>query len=152
MAGRILLLLIGLPLLEIWLLIEVGSIIGAGWTILLIVATTIIGGQLVRQQGLGVMKRAREHQQRGEAPAVPMLEGLALLIAGFCLILPGLVTDSIGFLLLIPPFRSWAAKRLLLRAVTIQAGGVYTHHSSSSHRSQHRPGVIEGDYERRDDD
>lgn len=152
MAGRILLLIIALPLLEIWLLIEVGSVIGALWTIILIIATTIIGTQLVRRQGLGVMTRARKYQQRGEVPAVPMLEGMALLIAGFCLILPGLITDSIGFLLLIPPFRSWVAKRLLARAVTMKTAGVYTSHGPHTHGRHDHPTTIEGDYERRDDD
>lgn len=148
MAGRILLLLIGLPLLELWLLIELGSVIGATWTILLIIGTSIIGAQLVRLQGLGVMRRVREHQRRSEMPAVPMLEGLALLIAGFCLILPGLITDAIGFLLLIPPLRRWAARGLLARVVIVQPAGSPGRHDNAGREHT----VIEGDYKRSDDD
>src|SRR5699024_1923857 len=125
MAGRLLLLFIALPLLETWLLIQIGSAIGALWTIVLIIATAMIGSQLVRRQGLGVMRRVREHQMRGEAPAIPMLEGVALLIAGFCLIMPGFITDTFGFLLLIPQLRGWVVKRILARAITVQSGSVY---------------------------
>lgn len=150
MAGRLLLLFIVFPLLELWLLIKLGSVIGALWTIILIIATALIGSQLVRHQGLGVMRRMREQQARGEAPAQPMLEGLALLLAGLCLILPGLITDTIGFLLLIPPLRSWAARSLLARAVTVQSGGVYMH-GGSARKHKRDSSVIEGDYERRDD-
>src|SRR5699024_9226985 len=108
-----------------------------------------IGSQLVRHQGLDVYRRVQEQQRRGEVPAMAMLEGLALLIAGLFLILPGLITGAIGFLLLIPPLRQWAARRLLSRVVTMRAGTVYGTHST---RSRHDSSIIEGDYERRDDD
>lgn len=156
MAGRLLLLFILLPLIEIWLLIEVGTLIGPWWTILIIVGTAIVGSQLVRRQGMEVFRRVQEHQRRGEVPAIPMLEGLALLLAGLCLIMPGLITGAIGFLLLIPPLRAWAARRLLSRMVVMQANGsVYSSHGAHpGHRQkdQHGNTVIEGDYERRHDD
>src|SRR5699024_7830160 len=111
------------------------------------------GGQLVRLQGLGVMRRMREQQARCEPPALPMREGLALLIAGFCLILPGLITDMIGFLGVNPPLRSWAAGSLRARAVTVQSGGVYVRGGTTGNRHTRKrdSSVIEGDYERRDD-
>ncbi len=153
MAGRLLILFIALPLLETWLLIKVGSAIGALWTIVLIIATAVVGSQLVRRQGLGVMQRLREHQARGEAPAVPMLEGAALLLAGFFLIMPGFITDTLGFLMLVPPLRAWVARRLLARAVTVQAG-VYgaprPGQPPSSGGKSRDANVIEGDYERED--
>jgi|SRR5699024_2194996 len=153
MAGRLLLLFIIVPMIELWLLIKIGGIIGAGWTILLIIATALIGSQLVRYQGLGVIQRSREQQMRGEMPAIPMLEGMALLLAGFCLITPGLISDSIGFLLLIPQLRAWVARRILARAVTVHAAGPYGYsHTWSSHHKHSSTTVIEGDYKRRDED
>lgn len=149
MAARLLLLFIFLPLVELLVWIKVGSMIGLGWSIVIIVGTAIIGSQLVRRQGLDVYRRVQEQQRRGEVPAMAMLEGLALLLAGLFLILPGLITGAIGFLLLIPPLRQWAARRLLSRAVTMRAGAVYGPRGT---RSRDDGSVIEGDYERRDDD
>lgn len=152
MAGRLLLLFIILPLIELWLLIEVGTVIGAFWTIVLILGTAIIGSQLVRRQGLDVYRRVQEQQKRGEVPAIPMLEGVALLLAGFCLIMPGLISGTIGFLLLIPPLRNWVARRVLSRVVTMQAGTVYSSHGAAGgHNKRRDDSIIEGDYERRDD-
>lgn len=154
MAGRLLLIFIAFPLLETWLLIEVGSVIGGLWTIALIIVTAIVGSQLVRHQGLGVMRRVREYQSRGEAPALPMLEGMALLIAGFCLIMPGIISSTLGFLLLIPPLRTWVAKRLMARMITVQPGVYdsygYTYPGGSQGRHSD-PTVIDGDYHRDDD-
>lgn len=152
MAGRLLLLFIAFPILEVWLLIEVGSVIGALWTVLIIILTAIVGSQLVRRQGLGVMQRAREYQARGEVPALPMLEGVALLIAGFCLIMPGFISAAFGFLLLIPRLRTWAARRILARTVTIQPGADGFNEPGDDRDQRAESSVIEGDYERRDDD
>ena len=98
------LLFISAPLIEIWLMINIGSVIGAGWTILAIIATAMIGASLVRLQGLGVYARMHQSTQRGEIPAMEMIEGLTLFISGVLLLTPGFITDALGFLLLIPPF------------------------------------------------
>ncbi|MBK5966163.1 exlusion protein FxsA [Thiocystis minor] len=136
-----LIILIGLPLIEIYFLIQVGSEIGALPTIGLAILTAVIGTLLVRHQGFGVLLRVREMLDRGEAPALAMMDGALLLMAGFFLLLPGFLTDSIGFLLLIPPLRGWMIGRYIdLIPVSRQPPG---------DRSE-RPRIIEGDY-RRDD-
>lgn len=145
MAGRLLLLFIVLPLVETWLLIKVGSVIGALATIGLVILTAVIGSQLVRWQGLQTMRDIQVCQRRGEVPAIPLLEGAALLLAGAFLITPGFITDTLGFLLLIPPLRRQAARRLLARTVVIQGPGSRASDPSSTSRGRN---VIEGDYRR----
>lgn len=110
-----LLLFILAPVAEIWLMIDIGSVIGAGWTVLAIIATAIIGASLVRFQGLGVYTRMNLAASRGELPAMEMIEGLSLLISGVLLLTPGFITDTLGFLILIPPLRRWFALHMLKR-------------------------------------
>lgn len=140
MAIRLLLLFIFLPLVETWLLIEVGSRIGALATIALICATAIAGSALVRRQGLRTLQQIQACQRRGEAPAQPLLEGAVLLLAGVLLVLPGFITDSLGFLALIPPLRRRFARQVLRRIVVV----------GPPPTGPDRRHTIEGDY-RRDD-
>ena len=101
------------PLLELYVLIQVGAEIGALPTIGLSLFTAFLGGWLVRRQGFQVIARIQEASARGEVPALEMLDGALLLIAGLSLLLPGFITDLLGFLLLVPAFR----QRLILRTV-----------------------------------
>ncbi|MGA0960041.1 MAG: FxsA family protein [Sedimenticolaceae bacterium] len=131
------------PLAELYVLIEVGSEIGALPTILLSIFTAILGASLVRLQGFSVLMRARGMMARGEAPAIEMMEGMALAITGFALLLPGFITDAIGFLLLITPVRRALIIKGLLR------GGVMRPASGTqSHTHQHIE--IEGEFRRED--
>ncbi len=107
----LLLVLIGLPLFEIYLMIRVGSVIGAFPTILLSILTALAGAWLVRLQGFGLVWRIRDAMSRDAIPALELLDGALLLLAGFLLILPGFLTDIVGFLLLIPPLRRWLIAR-----------------------------------------
>jgi UPF0716 protein FxsA len=100
-----LLLFVGLPLIELYLLIQVGSVIGALPTIALSILTALIGGTLVRIQGFSVLMRVRDAMARNEVPALELLDGTLLLVAGLLLLLPGLITDVVGFLLLVPVLR-----------------------------------------------
>jgi UPF0716 protein FxsA len=93
------------PVVEIWLLITVGSAIGAGLTILLVVLTAVIGAALVRAQGIATLTRAQAMINHGELPAIELLEGVALLLAGALLLTPGFFTDAVGFALLLPRLR-----------------------------------------------
>lgn len=104
--------LVALPLAEIYLLIEVGSVIGAGWTILAIIATAVIGGVLIRRQGMGVYREAQAAMSRDELPLKQIFDGFFLLIAGVLLFTPGFVTDTVGFLLLVPPIRALIGWRI----------------------------------------
>ncbi len=105
MLQSLFLLFLVVPLLEIYLLIEVGGLIGAGPTVFLVVLTAIAGAFLIRLQGISTMNRVRATLMRGEIPAIEMIEGLVLLVAGALLLTPGFFTDSLGFLCLVPPLR-----------------------------------------------
>lgn len=114
------------PLLELYLIIKVGSLIGAFWTVLLVLVTAVIGIRLLRHQGLSTLARARQNMARGVLPASEMLEGMLLAIGGAFLITPGFITDTLGFLCLIP-----ATRRALVRYL-LAHGHVYTQQTGFS--------------------
>jgi len=101
----LLLALIGVPVLEIAVFIEVGGWIGLGWTLVLVLATAIAGTAMLRRQGLATLAKARAALDRGEIPVQAALDGVSLLLAGAFLLTPGFVTDTLGALLLVPPIR-----------------------------------------------
>ncbi|GGD14721.1 FxsA family protein [Aquisalinus flavus] len=107
------LLLIALPFIEIYILIKAGSVFGAGWVILATIATAVIGGAILRWQGLQALNRLRSDMQQQTSPVQPVVDGVFLLIAVPFLITPGFVTDTIGFLLLIPFVRHAIARAFL---------------------------------------
>lgn len=117
-------LFIFIPLIEIYFLIEVGSIIGGLPAIGLCLLTAAIGGVLVRAQGLKTLLDAQRQIAGGTAPADAALHGAMLIIAGLLLFTPGFFTDAAGFALLIPPLRSWLIRRLL---PTLRAGARHTY-------------------------
>ena len=142
-------LFIAVPVLEIYLLIKVGTLIGAGWTIFLVVLTAVVGANLLRQQGLSTLKRARATLDKGQLPAQEILEGLALAIGGALLLTPGFFTDSIGLLCLLPTTRLAMVKFLLSRMNIINfSTQIRTAGEPRGFRDQNR--TIDGEY-RRDD-
>ncbi len=128
------------------MLVTVGGLIGAGWTIFLVVLTAIIGASLVRSQGINTLARSQNSLARGELPAVELLEGGVLLIAGALLLTPGFFTDGIGFLLLVPPLRRRVIRTWILRAL-----GRHLASSAPSASGAERRPPLEGDYRRLDD-
>ena len=108
-------LFIAIPILEMVVLIQVGQQIGALWTIVLVLLTAFIGINLLRYQGLSTLNRATWRMQSGQIPAQEMLEGILLAVGGALLLTPGFVTDTIGFLLLVPFTRQFFASRLMGR-------------------------------------
>lgn len=143
-----LLLFVGVPLIELYLLIEVGGEIGAIPTITLTVFTAVLGGMLVRAQGLTTALRVRDALERHEVPALEMMEGVVLLATGFMLLLPGFITDLIGFVLLVPPIR----RALLL--YFLKYSGILQRQSPPQRSTGENPDpkVIEGEYRHLDDD
>jgi len=109
----IFLLFITIPLLELWLLIEVGSGIGGLSTIALCLFTAALGGLLIRWQGMSTLFDAQKRMAHGEAPVEHGMHGLMIAFAGVLLFTPGFITDSVGFLLLFPPFRRLVIHKLL---------------------------------------
>jgi UPF0716 protein FxsA len=130
------------PLAEIYVLLQVGDLIGALPTVGAVVLTAVIGAALVRVQGFSTLAQIRSSLNRGEVPALALVEGAFLLLAGALLLTPGFITDAVGFACLCPPLRRYLITEYLLEKL-IQAGG--------------RPGtggdarVIEGEFRREDE-
>lgn len=105
MFAKLLALFIVIPLVDLAFLIEVGRRIGSAATVLLVILTGILGASLTRRQGAAVLLRARREMEEGRIPAMSLLEGVMILVAGVLLLTPGLITDAVGFALLIPAVR-----------------------------------------------
>lgn len=132
-----------LPLLELFILILVGSRIGAAPTIGLVLLTAAIGVLLLRQQGYSTLLRAREKLEQGQVPAEEMLGGVFVAAGGFLLLLPGFLTDLVGLCCLLPPLRRLLLKRFLRPWF---ASGLV----ARSQRRQTRGRIIEGEFDRDD--
>jgi len=113
----LLLLFIVMPVLEMWLLITVGSQIGALLTIGLVLLTAVVGAALLREQGFATLWRGRQKLQEGQLPAKEIGEAIILAVSGALLLTPGFFTDVIGFAGLIPPIRALIVSRVLSKMV-----------------------------------
>jgi UPF0716 protein FxsA len=107
---RLLLLFTLIPLIELYILIKVGGMIGALNTILIIVVTGITGAYLARTQGFRVIQKINLAIEQGRTPGRELLEGLFILIGGFTLLTPGFITDLMGLSMLLPLTRSFYIK------------------------------------------
>ena len=160
-----LLLFIIVPLVELYFIIVIGGAIGAIWTVLLVVITAVIGVNLLRVQGMSTLTRAQRSMAQGQIPAMEMMEGIALAVAGVLLITPGFITDTIGFLCLIPASRQAIIRYILARSSMQTGFGAQSAswQSKQSHQQQQKPGTespetkrpkvgrtIEGEYRRED--
>ena len=146
-----------LPILEMLVLIEVGSVIGAWNTVALVLFGAIVGLQVIRQQGLSTMIKAQQKMAAGELPATEMVEGFMIAIGGGLMLMPGLVTDIFGILLLIPPVRRFIIKRMVASGRwRVQQTNIYdTEFRRESHwESQHTQinhTTIDGEFSKDDE-
>jgi UPF0716 protein FxsA len=115
MLGRLLLLFLLTPAVELGLLIQVDKLIGFGPTIGLIIATGIAGSYLARREGLNTWQRLNKRLQSGDLPGKELVDGVIILVAGALLVTPGVLTDVVGFIGLLPPTRALVRKALLRR-------------------------------------
>ena len=125
------LLIIGIPAIEIYLMIKVGGVIGALNTILLIFFTAITGLYFAKMQGLSTIKSGLSQLIKNEIPVYEIISGAALAFASLLLILPGFLTDVVGFLLIIPFTRKMFIKSF----------------SSKFKKEKFDQEIIEGDFE-----
>ena len=110
----LLLVLLGIPVAEIFFIIRVARDLGILETIGLLVGVSVVGAWLVRRSGLGVLRQIQERVARGEIPGRELVDGLLILVGGLLMLTPGFLTDAVGLLLLVPP------TRLALRALLIR--------------------------------
>ncbi|MCB1520133.1 MAG: FxsA family protein [Hyphomicrobiaceae bacterium] len=161
-----LLVFVAIPLLEIVLLIKVGQSIGFWWTVLIVVATAVVGTSLLHRQGLETLRRLMASTEAGSAPVQTLVEGALLLASGFLLLTPGLITDTFGFILLVPPLRSFLARHVVSKAIVVVRNGGWTQGPGPDEDEPRSGGprgprqgprddgdgiVIEGEYERLDE-
>jgi len=132
--NTLLLIILFIPLLEIYLFIEIGGQIGAFNTILIILSTAIVGIYFVRLQGLNTLKSGVTQIYKNQIPVYEMMSGAALAVAALLLIIPGFATDVVGFLLIIPLTRNLIFKFI---------GKKYT-------KNKIKDDLIEGEYEDKD--
>ena len=142
LVGRLLLLFLIVPIAELYLLIEIGQRIGTISTLALIFLTALLGSALARRQGLGVLRRMQSEMAEGRLPASSMVDGVLILLAGAVLITPGVLTDLVGFLVLIPVTRGLIKAYLwkrIERAVKRGAARVHVDFGAPGYPSAHRP-------------
>lgn len=153
----LLLILLSLPLIELALLIKVGQWIGFWPTMLILVGTAIGGGLVLHQQGFAALNRLLSEMREGRPPIEAAVDGAFILFAGMLLITPGLITDTCGLLLLVPPLRRGFARWLLGRMdsyVEVRVGRSKDQDGSRGpERYDRQDGgvVIEGEYKRVDE-
>lgn len=127
MFGKLLLLFILVPVAELYLFLTLGKELGVGNTIAIIIVTAFLGAALTKSQGRRAMVKFQQATAEGRVPAREALDGLIILLAGAVLITPGFLTDTVGFLLLLPPVRAVVAGFLgkrLKGKIQIVASGV----------------------------
>ncbi len=141
---------VAVPILEISLFIQVGGAIGLWPTLAIVILTALAGTTLMRRQGLMTLNRLQSTLTDGGNPADPMVQGAMILVAGVLLLTPGFFTDTVGFLLLVPPVRrviiKWAATRLVSGGISFGSQGTATGQQPGSGDQ-----TIDGEYSILDD-
>ncbi len=139
-------LLLAIPIAEIAVFILVGGQIGILWTFALILLTAILGSILLRVQGFQIVNRLREETNAGRIPGRELGDGAMILVAGVLLLTPGFVTDTLGFLLFFPPFRSLIWSFLASRIRIIDPAEMRNSPFGQSGRyHRHEDGVVDLD-------
>ncbi len=159
MASILLALLIIVPIIEIYLFIEIGGAIGAGWTILLILATAIIGMATMRAQGMATLAEAQAAQARGRAPLAAVGHGVLILLGGALLLTPGFFTDALGFTLMLRWVRGFVLETVLALFIPqfmhgVKGFGGFQGGAEAKRAAQDTPlaDIIEGDFRVEDDE
>ncbi|WP_375174048.1 FxsA family protein [Pseudooceanicola sp.] len=143
----LLLAFIAIPMIEIALFIQVGGLIGLGWTLAIVLATAILGTWLVRAQGAMALNNLRSSFNELRDPTEPLADAAMILVAGVLLLTPGFFTDAVGFALLTPPLRRmaflWLRSRVKMTSFSMGPGERRT---DAPRRPTNRDDVIDGTY------
>jgi len=140
---KLLFFLLVMPVLELWLIIKIGSHIGAWYTIGLLFLSVILGIKLLKQQGFSTLLKINQKMAAGENPAEDALGGILLAFGGLMFILPGFISDAIGLLCVLPPTRY-----LLVRYWLKKAGNAFVHVPVNRSGDPHNEDIIEGEFRR----
>jgi UPF0716 protein FxsA len=114
-AGLLVLLFLVVPLVELYVIIQVGSAIGALNTVGLLVLMGLAGGWLMKREGLGALRRVQSQLSQGRVPGTELVDGFLILFGGALMLSPGFLTDALGLALLVPPARALVRRALARR-------------------------------------
>ena len=150
---------VALPLIELALLIKTGQLIGFWATMGIVVGTGLLGAHVLMRQSWTTMRRMQEAVAKGQPPVAAVVDGAFLVVAGALLITPGLISDAVAILLLIPPVRQLAARWLvyaMMRRAQVSVGVFQATTEARGPRGPSQPPsgegpVIEGEFERMDE-
>lgn len=112
---RLLILFVAVPLMELAILIKLGNVIGLWPTIAMVMATGALGAALAKSQGTRTVNNIRRELRQGRPPGESLVNGFLILVGGLVLLTPGLLTDTLGFCLLVPATRKWFLKKLVAK-------------------------------------
>lgn len=146
---------VAVPVLEIWVILQVGQVIGGWPTVLLLVLDSLLGVWLLRREGVRTWQALRDALAQARLPGRELADAALVLVGGTLLLTPGFVTDAVGFLLVMPPTRP-VARRLLLRLLARRVSGALLDPTVLGMGEARRPGrgptVVEGEVVQRDPD
>jgi len=144
MFGYLILLFTVLPALELAVLIHVGTYIGTANTLLIIILTGVVGASLARLEGFLVIRKIQSSLEQGVMPTEEMLDGLMIFCGGILLLTPGFITDTIGFLLLVPMTRLFIKILIRKKIQTVLYREGFGHYGAPKSSGQrHFPGDFE---------
>lgn len=170
MLGRLILLFTVVPIVELYILIQIGNEIGAFNTIMLVLITGIVGAVLAKSEGRQIIRNIQQEMNQGKMPGDELINGLCVLVGGAMLLTPGIVTDIFGFILIIPFTRIFLIKfikrkiKSMIKEGTVnvyynEPKGFGSKSSSKDHRSPYEEDSQKGfgevkdvDYEEVDED
>jgi len=138
------------PLAEIIVFMNVSDVIGLGTALIMALLTAILGGTIVRYQGIQTIMAAQGNMRRGVLPSRELFDGLCLVAAGATLITPGFITDALGFALLIPSLRGMLLQKLI-RSGKFEMSGFQNNDPSNAQYHYQDPDIIDAEYETLDE-
>jgi UPF0716 protein FxsA len=151
MLNPLMLICLALPLLELVVLVKLGQAIGFWNTVLILLVMAVLGAVLLHRQGWKALQQAQSSIMEGRPPVGPMLDGILLAAAGALLLAPGLISDVMAFLLLVPQVRRLVARRLLGQARDDVHAREEAHGGRDDTGRPRSGPVIEGEFERLDE-
>lgn len=138
------------PLIEIALFVQIGGEIGMLATVIIVILTAFMGANLLRAQGFSTWTHAQKEMDAGHLPVDDVIHGLFLLIAGALLLTPGFLTDTIGFLLFLPPLRLLLGRKIMAKLMA--SNSVHMDIQGSHSKTRRGTHIIDGDFHEVDDD
>lgn len=148
--GLLFLIFVVVPLIEIALFVQIGGEIGMIATVVIVILTAFMGANLLRAQGFSTWRHAQKEMESGNLPVDDVIHGLFLLFAGALLLTPGFLTDTIGFLLFLPPLRLFMGRKIMAKLMA--SNSVHMEMQGAGRKGRRRSHVIDGEFHEVDDD